>query len=143
MDKEKLLQVFKESYENNDKVDKDNLTKFIEETTPFITKLDKDLVYYRILYYRLALVLELDLEVKGMLKVEGFSKISTTSDIRDCLVEIDGYIEEYKDDKTKRDDLLDILSYYSYNADKALVNVDETILNYVDKYINALEVLSD
>lgn len=143
MNKEKLLKVFRESYENKDKIDKEKIKKFIEETTPFINELDKDLDYYRVLYYRLALVLELDLEVKCMLKVEGFSKISTTSDIRDCLIEIDGYIEEYKEDKTKRDELLDILSYYAYNADKALVNADATILNYVDKYINALEVLSE
>ena len=140
MDKEKLLQVFKESYENKDKVNKDKLTKLIAETTPFINTLEKDLDYYKILYYRLALVLELDLDVRGIDKFTEGEQFVIGRNLPKDLEELKLFYDDYMSGEDSKEIFRDLLESGRFQADLAINTKEIAVLKYLEYYIELLGI---
>lgn len=138
MDKEKILQVLKDSYENKDKICKERVKKFIEETTPFITNLDKDLVYYRILYYRLALVLDLDLDIKGI-EEPNISQAIFTGGVLESITRLEKLYDRYKNSEVSFDRLSRSIERNEDISSFALDTKHKNILKALEKYISVME----
>ncbi|GAA0101539.1 hypothetical protein UT300012_22540 [Paraclostridium bifermentans] len=138
MNKENILQLFKESYENKTKVDRVKITKFIEDTTPILETMDKDVDYYKILYYRLAIVLELDLEVKGI-DTPNMSQEIFTGGVLECISRLESLYDRYKNSEVTSERLSRSIQRNGDIGSFALDTKDKNILLALEKYIGILE----